>query len=130
MPKSKKRSEKKNENLAGISYVISVVIVLILHYFAISNLYINETGQILIDFIILFILMGLSGNILKIKFREKKKDFDGIVAFLTAVGTLVLNYYVISSIKADSVWKLLIDLAVFTFACAGIIFVVDKTVGN
>jgi uncharacterized membrane protein HdeD (DUF308 family) len=123
--KGSRVSREKERTSAEFVYFMTVVAVLILHYFFISKINVNHTGKVLIDFLIVFIVVGIFTTFMNVKLRKNRNGFD-FLFFLFAVGTLVLDYFLISKIAIVSVLQVFIDFAIFTALCGAVMLIFCK----
>jgi len=96
--------------LLGIG--ISLLIVLGFHYFLISNIKINSTIQVFIDFIIFFIILAIIFKISRVT-KKKKAGMRYYFVFLIIIPILIAHYFLISNIKINSTIQVFIDLIIF-----------------
>ncbi len=111
----------KQKTSAEFVYFIAVIAVLLLHYFFISKWDMNHTGQVFVDFLIVFIIVGIFTTFANVRLKRNRNGFD-FLFFLFGIATLVIDYLWISKIVVDSVIQVFLDFAIFTILC-GIVMI-------
>jgi hypothetical protein len=105
----------KKDKIVLLAWGLSTMVTLIFHYFLISKINVNSTIQVLIDFLLLWIIIILYILIKKIN-KDKKKKKTGakwLFVYLMVIPVLLIHYFLISKINVNSTIQVLIDFIIW-----------------
>jgi thiamine transporter ThiT len=97
---------------------ISMLVMLIIHYFLISKININSTVQVFIDFIIFWFVFGIAIRILKLtkkrknKSTKRKKGKWSYLFYSIIIPVLIIHHFLISKININSTMQIFIDFII------------------
>ena len=97
-----------------LGITISILCILIIHYFLISKINVDSTIQVFVDFIIFWIIFGIIIKMLGVtKRRKNKTGLRYCLVFLIIIPVLIIHYFLISKINIDSTIQVFVDFIIF-----------------